>query len=89
MTEPGTVGAVSHEAGLSPLLLTLLACPQDHGPLLVIGDEEMYNPRLRRSYKIDDGIPALLIDDARDVDSDSEHEALLARATATTGPVSD
>ncbi|ORM38074.1 Trm112 family protein [Williamsia sp. 1135] len=88
MAEPGTVDAVSHEAGLSPLLLTLLACPQDHGPLLVIGDEEMYNPRLRRSYPIDDGIPALLIDDARDVDAD-EHEALLARATATTGPVPD
>ncbi|MCZ4549300.1 protein YcaR in KDO2-Lipid A biosynthesis cluster [Williamsia sp. 1138] len=79
---------MSHEAGLSPLLLTLLACPQDHGPLLVIGDEQMYNPRLRRAYRIDDGIPALLIDDARDVD-DEEHEALLARATATTGSVSD
>jgi uncharacterized protein YbaR (Trm112 family) len=76
---------VSHEAGLNPLLLTLLACPQDHGPLLVIGDELMYNPRLRRAYRIDDGIPALLIDDARDV-NDEEHEQLLQRATATTGP---
>jgi uncharacterized protein YbaR (Trm112 family) len=55
---------------------------------LVIGDEQMYNPRLRRAYRIDDGIPDLLIDDARDVDED-EHQQLLERATATTGPVPD
>ncbi len=79
---------MSPEAGLNPLLLTLLACPQDHGPLLVIGDEQVYNPRLRRVYRIDDGIPVLLIPDGRDV-GDVEHEQLLAQVTATTGPAPD
>ncbi|NLE81476.1 MAG: Trm112 family protein [Rhodococcus sp.] len=64
-------------------LLGILACPQDKGPLLLIADEMLYNPRLRRAYPIENGIPVLLIDEARDVD-ESEHEALVARGTSTT-----
>lgn len=60
-------------------LLSVLVCPADRGPLLLIGDELLYNPRLRRAYRIEDGIPVLLIDEARDVDDD-EHERLMARA---------
>lgn len=67
---------------LDPTLLDLLACPQDKGPLLLVTDDAgadiLYNPRLRRAYPIDNGIPVLLIDDARDV-SDAEHEKLIAR----------
>ena len=59
----------------------ILACPQDKGPLLLIQNELLYNPRLHRAYPIEAGIPVLLIDDARDVD-DSEHEDILARAVA-------
>jgi uncharacterized protein YbaR (Trm112 family) len=59
-------------------LLGILVCPADRGPLLLIGDELLYNPRLRRAYRIEDGIPVLLIDEARDVDDD-EHERLMAR----------
>ncbi|MCV7379923.1 protein YcaR in KDO2-Lipid A biosynthesis cluster [Mycobacterium alsense] len=59
-------------------LLDILVCPQDRGPLLLI-DNELYNPRLRRAYRIDDDIPVLLIDEARDV-GDDEHERLMARA---------
>lgn len=67
---------------LDPLLLDILACPQDKGPLLYFEDEErLYNPRLRRSYAINDGIPDMLIDDASDV-SESEHQRLLAKAEA-------
>jgi uncharacterized protein YbaR (Trm112 family) len=33
---------------------------------------------LRRAYRIEDGIPVLLIDEARDVDDD-EHARLMAR----------
>lgn len=62
-------------------LLGILACPQDKGPLLLIADEMLYNPRLRRAYPIENGIPVLLIDEARDVD-ESEHEALVARGTS-------
>ncbi|WP_459797770.1 Trm112 family protein, partial [Mycobacterium riyadhense] len=41
----------------------------------------LYNPRLRRAYRIDDGIPVLLIDEARDVD-DEEHARLMASGPA-------
>jgi uncharacterized protein YbaR (Trm112 family) len=62
-------------------LLSILACPVDKGPLLLIEGELLYNPRLRRAYPIENGIPVLLADDARDVD-DAEHESILARATS-------
>ncbi|KQU33784.1 MULTISPECIES: Trm112 family protein [Nocardiaceae] len=62
-------------------LLSILACPVDKGPLLLVEDELLYNPRLRRAYPIENGIPVLLADDARDVD-DAEHELILARATS-------
>lgn len=60
-------------------LLKILACPQDKGPLLYVPDELFYNPRLRRAYPIEDGLPVLLIGEARDVD-EAKHEAILARA---------
>jgi uncharacterized protein len=67
---------------LDPLLLEILACPQDKGPLLYFPDEAaLYNPRLRRRYSINDGIPDMLIEDAEDV-GDAEHDRLLAKADA-------
>jgi uncharacterized protein YbaR (Trm112 family) len=67
---------------LDPQLLALLACPEDKGPLLYFADEEaLYNPRLRRRYRIVDGIPVMLIDEAETV-SDAEHERLSAKAAA-------
>jgi uncharacterized protein YbaR (Trm112 family) len=60
-------------------LLEILACPEDKGPLLLAGDDTLYNPRLRRADRIDDGIPVLLVDEARQV-GDTEHADLLARA---------
>jgi uncharacterized protein YbaR (Trm112 family) len=60
-------------------LLSILVCPADRGPLLLVDDEMLYNPRLRRAYRIEDGIPVLLIDEARDV-GDEEHQRLIARA---------
>jgi uncharacterized protein YbaR (Trm112 family) len=67
---------------LDPLLVEILACPQDKGPLLYFPDEEsLYNPRLRRRYAINDGIPDMLIEDAQDV-APAEHERLVAKAEA-------
>ena len=63
---------------LDDKLLSILVCPADRGPLLYV-DDLLYNPRLRRAYRIDDGIPVLLIDEATDV-SDEEHERLTALA---------
>ncbi|MEJ5254711.1 MAG: Trm112 family protein [Acidimicrobiales bacterium] len=67
---------------LDPQLLEILACPEDKGPLLYFEDENvLYNPRLRRCYDIRDGIPIMLIDEARTVDDD-EHARLMAKADA-------
>lgn len=63
-------------------LLDILACPEDRGPLLLAGDDTLYNPRLRRAYRIEDGIPVLLVDESRKVD-DHEHADLLARSGGT------
>ncbi|HVA03444.1 MAG TPA: Trm112 family protein [Acidimicrobiales bacterium] len=68
---------------LDPLLLEVLACPEDKGPLLYFEDENrLYNPRLHRSYEVRDGIPVMLVDEATAVD-DSEHERLMAKAKDT------
>jgi uncharacterized protein len=67
---------------LDDALLSILVCPADRGPLILVDPgqgELLYNPRLRRAYRIEDGIPVLLIDEARDVDAD-EHDRLMARA---------
>ncbi|MET8654062.1 Trm112 family protein [Nocardia aurea] len=70
------------DTALDATLLSLLACPQDKGPLLLVrgdnGGSLLYNPRLRRVYHIDNGIPVLLIDDARDA-TEAEHEAFTAQ----------
>jgi uncharacterized protein YbaR (Trm112 family) len=63
-------------------LLSILVCPADRGPLVLVGkdDEELlYNPRMRRAYRIEDGIPVLMVDEAIDV-GDDEHARLMARA---------
>ncbi len=61
---------------LDEKLLSILVCPADHGPLLYVGDQ-LYNPRLRRAYRIEDGIPVLLVDESRAVD-DEEHAAFVS-----------
>jgi uncharacterized protein YbaR (Trm112 family) len=61
-------------------LLSILVCPQDRGPLLLVGDEWLYNPRLRRAYRIEDGIPVLLVDEAVAIEDDAEHQRLIERA---------
>ena len=67
---------------LDPLLLEILACPEDKGPLLYFEDEDaLYNPRLKRRYAVKDDIPVMLIDEAETVD-DAEHDRLLRKAEA-------
>ena len=67
---------------LDPMLLEILACPEDKGPLLYFADEDaLYNPRLRRRYAVRDGIPVMLVDEAETV-ADDEHDRLLAKAEA-------
>jgi uncharacterized protein len=70
---------------LDEKLLSILVCPEDRGPLLLVGDEFLYNPRLRRAYRIDDGVPVLLIDEAVNVTDEAEHERMLARGSGKSG----
>ncbi|AGB23416.1 hypothetical protein Mycsm_03097 [Mycobacterium sp. JS623] len=70
---------------LDEKLLSILVCPQDRGALLLVGDEFLYNPRLRRAYRIEDGIPVLLVDEAVAVTDDAEHQRMLDRSSGETG----
>jgi uncharacterized protein YbaR (Trm112 family) len=65
---------------LDQRLRDLLVCPEDRGPLLLIGDEFLYNPRLRRAYRIEGGVPVLLISEAVTITDDAEHQGLVDRA---------
>lgn len=63
-------------------LLAILVCPADRGPLLLVersGGRALYNPRLHRAYRIEDGIPVLLADEAEPV-GDDEHARLIGQA---------
>lgn len=67
---------------LDPRLLEILACPEDKGPLWFVADEDrLYNPRLKRSYDVRDGIPVMLIDEATTV-TDAEHKRIMDRIAA-------
>ena len=67
---------------LDKILLDILACPEDKGPLYYFEAEEyLYNPRLQRRYLIRDGIPIMLVDEAEAV-TDAEHDRLMTRAEA-------
>ena len=70
---------------LDERLLSILVCPQDRGPLLLVDDQFLYNPRLRRAYRIEDGIPVLLVDEAVAVTDDAEHRRMLAGAKSASG----
>ena len=67
---------------LDPMLLEILACPEDKGPLLYFADEDaLYNPRLKRRYAIRDDIPIMLIDEAERLD-EAQAAELMRRAPA-------
>lgn len=64
---------------LDQILRETLACPEDKGPLYYLDDEDsLYNPRLHRRYKIVEGIPVMLVDEAETVD-DAEAERIMAK----------
>jgi uncharacterized protein len=62
-------------------LLDILACPIDKQGLLFFDDEALlYNPRLRRIYRLADGYPVMLADRAEQA-TDEEHRRLIKRAS--------
>ena len=65
---------------LDEALLEILVCPIDKGGLLYFADDALlYNPRLRRSYRIENDIPVMLAHRAAPV-ADDEHARLIERA---------
>ena len=61
-------------------LLDILACPIDKQGLLYFDDEGiLYNPRLRRIYRMADD-RLLMLPDRAEPAADQEHERLLKRA---------
>ncbi len=74
-----------NHGGLDPRLLRILVCPQDKGSLHYLADKDiLYNPRLRFRYRVDNGIPVMLTEEAVTVDDD-EHQRLLSEAEAEAG----
>lgn len=75
---------------LEERLLRILACPIDKEALLHFpGDDVLYNPRLRRRYRVETGIPVLLADQAEAASGELHQElverAVLGEAEATLG----
>ena len=70
---------------LDEKLVSILVCPEDRGPLLLVGDELLYNPRLRLAYRIEGGVPVLLIEEAITVTDDAVHNRLIERASGESG----
>lgn len=68
---------------LDPKLLEILACPEDKGSLLYfVGENTLYNPRLKLKYRIDDDVPQMLAEEAKKADAAEDARLVeLARAT--------
>lgn len=52
-------------ASLDPALLAIIVCPQCHGTLQPTGDELVCQGECGLAYPVRDGIPVLLVDEAR------------------------
>ena len=65
---------------LSKDLLDILVCPQSKQPLIYFEDEAfLFCPASRMKYRIDDGIPVMLIEEAETLDA-SAADALVTDA---------
>ena len=65
---------------LEPALLDVLVCPIDKRGLLYFADDAvLYNPRLRRLYRIENDIPLMLPKLAVPV-PDAEHDRMMTCA---------
>jgi len=56
---------------VDPKLLEMLVCPLSKGPLRYdAGAQELISERARLAYPIREGVPILLIDEARELEDD-------------------
>jgi uncharacterized protein YbaR (Trm112 family) len=66
--DPAPAGTPNAETlGIDPALLAILACPDTHhSPLTVdVGTSELVCGTCSRAFPVRDGIPVLLLDEAR------------------------
>jgi uncharacterized protein YbaR (Trm112 family) len=67
------------ERGVDPKLLEILVCPLTKGPLRYDREaQELVSERAGLAYPIRDGIPIMLVDEARQL-SDAETAAIKAK----------
>lgn len=67
---------------LDPELLEILVCPESRKPLVYFADEQfLFCPDSRLKYRVEDGIPVMLVEEAERL-SEDEGRLLLARAPA-------
>ncbi len=58
---------------VDPKLLEILVCPLTKGPLTYDRErQELVSEKARLAYPIRDGIPIMLVDEARRLDDDAE-----------------
>lgn len=56
---------------IDPKLLEILVCPKTKGPLRYdVEKQELISDKARLAYSIKDGIPIMLIDEARELNDD-------------------
>ena len=59
-------------SGLDPKLLEILVCPLTKGPLTYNREaQELISEQARLAYPIREGIPIMLVDEARQLDDNS------------------
>jgi len=64
---------------INPELLEMLVCPQSRAAVVLDGDMLVStDPATRRRYRIDDGIPIMLVDESEEVDEET-WRAIMAR----------
>jgi uncharacterized protein YbaR (Trm112 family) len=57
---------------IDPELLEMLVCPLSRAAVVLDGDTLVStDPETRRRYRIDDGIPVMLVDDSEEVDEET------------------
>lgn len=67
-----TAPAASARSGIDPKLLEFLVCPLTKGPLEYdAAAQELISRQAGLAYPIRDGIPIMLVDEARQLDPDS------------------
>jgi uncharacterized protein YbaR (Trm112 family) len=62
---------------LDPSLLEILVCPKSKAPLLYFEAEQfLFCPQSRLRYRIEDGVPVMLVEEAEELDETAARELI-------------